>query len=160
MSTPLTDRINLLTSQANAKTGASDTTLSDAIETLIVGYGGGGSSVKSGTITFDANKWNFTLETGLPGLKRIIIAPHVLPYEVAYARCMGAWFVDFERKYMVVSFGPSSANATPTQSTTYDLNSSSVATVDSAGTITFSGLLNSKCGILQADTQYDWHAFA
>lgn len=45
MSTPLTDRINLLTSQANAATGASDTTLSDAIETLIAGYGGESSSL-------------------------------------------------------------------------------------------------------------------
>lgn len=40
MSTPLTDRINSLTSQANAVTGASDTTLSDAVESLIAGYGG------------------------------------------------------------------------------------------------------------------------
>ena len=39
MSTPLTDRINALTSQANAVTGASDTTLSDAVGTLIAGFG-------------------------------------------------------------------------------------------------------------------------
>lgn len=47
MSTPLTDRINSLTSQANAATGASDTTLSDAVETLIDGYGQGGQTVSS-----------------------------------------------------------------------------------------------------------------
>lgn len=41
MSTPLTDRINALTSQANAVTGASDTTLADAVGTLIAGFGGG-----------------------------------------------------------------------------------------------------------------------
>lgn len=41
MSTPLTDRIETLTVQANAVTGASDTTLTDAIGTLIAGYGGG-----------------------------------------------------------------------------------------------------------------------
>ena len=39
MSTPLTDRIEALTAQANAKTGASDTTLTDAVGTLIAGYG-------------------------------------------------------------------------------------------------------------------------
>lgn len=39
MSTPLTDRITALTSQANAVTGASDTTLADAVGTLISGYG-------------------------------------------------------------------------------------------------------------------------
>ena len=39
MSTPLTDRITALTSQANATTGASDTTLTDAVGTLIAGFG-------------------------------------------------------------------------------------------------------------------------
>ena len=39
MSTPLTDRINALTAQANAKTGASDSTLTDAVGRLIGGYG-------------------------------------------------------------------------------------------------------------------------
>ena len=51
MSTPLTDRINSLTSQANSVTGASNTTLSDAVESLIAGYGGGESTVASGTVT-------------------------------------------------------------------------------------------------------------
>lgn len=44
MSTPLTDAINALTTYANSVTGASDTTLSDAVDTLVAGYGGGGSS--------------------------------------------------------------------------------------------------------------------
>ena len=39
MSTPLTDRITALTTQANAVTGASDTTLTDAVGTLIAGFG-------------------------------------------------------------------------------------------------------------------------
>lgn len=38
MSTPLTDRIEALTAQANATTGASDTTLTDAVGRLIGGY--------------------------------------------------------------------------------------------------------------------------
>ena len=41
MSTPLTDRITGLTAQANAVTGASDTTLTDAVGALIAGFGGG-----------------------------------------------------------------------------------------------------------------------
>ena len=40
--TPLTDAINALTRYANDTTGASDTTLSDAVGTLVAGYGGGG----------------------------------------------------------------------------------------------------------------------
>ena len=39
--TPLTDAINALTTYANETTGASDTNLSDAVETLVDGYGGG-----------------------------------------------------------------------------------------------------------------------
>ena len=41
MSTPLTDGINALTRYANETTGASDTTLSDAVGTLVAGYGHG-----------------------------------------------------------------------------------------------------------------------
>lgn len=48
MPTPLTDAINALTTYANTVTGASDTTLSDAVATLASGYGQGGG------ITWDA----------------------------------------------------------------------------------------------------------
>ena len=44
MSQPLTDAITALTTYSNTVTGASDTTLSDAVATLAAGYGGGGSS--------------------------------------------------------------------------------------------------------------------
>ena len=40
MGKPLTDSINALTAYANEVTGASDTTLSDAVKTLVAGYGG------------------------------------------------------------------------------------------------------------------------
>lgn len=45
MATPLTDGINALTAYANEVTGASDTNLSDAVESLVAGYGGGSSSL-------------------------------------------------------------------------------------------------------------------
>lgn len=44
MATPLTDGINALTAYANEVTGASDTNLSDAVETLVAGYGGESSA--------------------------------------------------------------------------------------------------------------------
>lgn len=44
MATPLTDAINALTRYANETTGASDTNLSDAVGTLVSGYGQGGGS--------------------------------------------------------------------------------------------------------------------
>ena len=40
--TPLTDAIEALTTYSNTVTGASDTTLSEAVATLASGYGGGG----------------------------------------------------------------------------------------------------------------------
>lgn len=51
--TPLTDAINALTTYANTVTGASDTTLSDAVATLASGYGGGGGSFETGTYVGD-----------------------------------------------------------------------------------------------------------
>lgn len=56
MSQPLTDAINALTTYANSITGESDTTLSDAVESLVDGYGGGGGTdyladICDGTIT-------------------------------------------------------------------------------------------------------------
>ena len=42
MTQPLTDAINALTRYANEVTGQSDQTLSDAVETLVEGYGQGG----------------------------------------------------------------------------------------------------------------------
>lgn len=44
MATPLTDSINALTVYANEVTGKSDTTLSDAVGSLVEGYGQGGGS--------------------------------------------------------------------------------------------------------------------
>ena len=52
MPTPLTDAINALTTYANETTGASDTTLSDAVATLVSGYGqGGGGWTTDGIVT-------------------------------------------------------------------------------------------------------------
>ena len=48
--TPLTDAINALTTYANETTGASDATLSDAVATLVEGYGQGGGEVEEAEI--------------------------------------------------------------------------------------------------------------
>lgn len=62
--TPLTDAINALTTYANETTGASDTTLSDAVGTLVAGYGGGGSEwlFYSG----ESSTWNGTRWSSIP----------------------------------------------------------------------------------------------
>lgn len=75
MATPLTDAINALTTYANETTGASDTNLSDAVGTLVDGYGGGGGTVEHflepnqmiGTITVDSSN-TLDLHTALSGV--------------------------------------------------------------------------------------------
>jgi len=60
MSTPLTDRITGLTAQANAVTGASDTTLTDAVGTLIAGFGGVFELVAEEILTEDVLDYDAT----------------------------------------------------------------------------------------------------
>lgn len=63
MATPLTDAINALTTYANETTGASDTNLSDAVGTLVAGYGGGGGGVSIiDTITVPNDTRTFNLD--------------------------------------------------------------------------------------------------
>lgn len=58
--TPLTDAIEALTTYSNTVTGASDTTLSEAVATLASGYGGGGTSytLDIGAFTSNSEVWN------------------------------------------------------------------------------------------------------
>ena len=70
MSQPLTDAINALTTYANEITGQSDTTLSDAVESLVDGYGGGGGAGIKYYLPSDAElistnmlTWNLSTDT-------------------------------------------------------------------------------------------------
>lgn len=78
MATPLTDSINALTQYANETTGKQDTTLSDAVGSLVDGYGGGSSGESAWTKVAEAEyqvsttntstKTVATLETGNPAI--------------------------------------------------------------------------------------------
>ena len=59
----LTSRIQALTAYANEVTGASDTTLSDAVESLADGYGGGGGSLPSSISVIDGGEFTLASET-------------------------------------------------------------------------------------------------
>lgn len=94
--TPLTDAINALTTYANETTGASDTTLSDAVETLVEGYGQGGGGwttegITSGTepngdIDINANGDITTIATRAFSNKPITsVTIHGTPYFGNYA---------------------------------------------------------------------------
>lgn len=80
MATPLTDRINALTTYSNTVTGENDTTLSDAVAHLIAGYGGGGSSLASGTVTPQAASTELTFDTGLSTINGVLVYPTVSPF--------------------------------------------------------------------------------
>ena len=64
MATPLTDAINALTAYANETTGAGDTNLSDAVGTLVDGYGGrgGGGVSLLGEVTIQSNVREYNLD--------------------------------------------------------------------------------------------------
>ena len=69
--TPLTDAINALTRYANETTGQSDTTLSDAVGTLVAGYGGT-HKVELGQYTPSATG-SFTIVTGVPASGHTVV---------------------------------------------------------------------------------------
>lgn len=71
--TPLTDAIQALTTYANEVTGASDTTLSEAVATLVAGYGGGGGGIISGTYTPTENTLHPTIEIGTSDFTNFLI---------------------------------------------------------------------------------------
>ena len=60
MATPLTDSINALTAYANEVTGESNQTLSDAVESLVAGYGGGSSPTTKAVINSDTKFISFS----------------------------------------------------------------------------------------------------
>lgn len=60
MSTPLTDSINALTQYANEITGKSDTTLSDAVGSLVEGYVGGSRFEVVDRFSYDEDTTNHT----------------------------------------------------------------------------------------------------
>lgn len=57
---PLVEGITALTAYANEVTGASDTTLSDAVESLVAGYGGGSSPTTTAVINSDTKFISFS----------------------------------------------------------------------------------------------------
>lgn len=79
MSQPLTDAINALTTYANTVTGASDTTLSDAVATLAAGYGQGGGTSENlpaeyTAVNYVQNSGDAYIDTGLVEYPNVLTA--------------------------------------------------------------------------------------
>ena len=84
--TPLTDAINALTTYSNTVTGASDTTLSDAVATLAAGYGegGGGSYADFSAGNIKALIFHGTeyIQTDYLGAMYVIFSERIMPTSV------------------------------------------------------------------------------
>ena len=77
--TPLTDAINALTTYANETTGASDTTLSDAVGTLVAGYGGGGGGLtKLAELSVNGDRgYRVDIDSSWLSYPLIVLAPNL-----------------------------------------------------------------------------------
>lgn len=76
MAQPLTDAITALTRYANETTGQSDTTLSDAVETLVEGYGQGGGGdivgfIEGAMTVFESDEITKVRANGFFGYSRL-----------------------------------------------------------------------------------------
>ena len=164
MSTPLTDSINALTRYANETTGASDTTLSDAVGSLVAGYGGG-SQVATGTFTADGSTSDASMNvgfepdmvsikcnldyytTGWAGMGNIIIVKNVL---TAHAR----------HNTTSVNGIQSSINASFDESHPYGLSTTSYGTYGTYSNGIFTVTNNTKNAITRfvSGVTYTWAA--
>ena len=78
MATPLTDSIEALTTYINEVTGETDDNLSDAIATLVAGYGTDEMTLIQSLAVNDVNSASFTItDTLFNDYKSIIVIPNI-----------------------------------------------------------------------------------
>lgn len=95
--TPGADQLQALINYANAKTGASDATLSDAIARLINGYGGG-SGLLSGSYTPGEDTLAPTFNIGNSAFSHFLICPASDPRSNASKKCFLFAYTTFGEK--------------------------------------------------------------
>lgn len=122
----------------------------------------GSAKIYSGTYIPETDSSAATIDTGKTGWTHFLIVAHVLPYDVAYVRCLGLRLYDMDTEVLQCSFGPSSDRNVPNSvavyteyttkkfSETYEINGTE---------ITLKNLISSQGGQFQAGTQYDWYAW-
>lgn len=146
MSQPLTDAINALTTYANSVTGASDTTLSDAVDTLVDGYGGGGGGGATGTYTDTAGTTSCTIS----GIGLDSLSFFVMVWTQAGSGTASGWRTvviirDFVNNYTRM--------VTKGNANLWNTNNNGTLTYDN-GTLTVTDLSNA----MQVGT-YNWYAY-
>ena len=159
MSTPLTDSINALTAYANETTGKQDTTLSDAVGSLVEGYGGGGAGVASGTYIPTEDATAYSIDTGITGFTRFLLVPHELPYAsgVVTQKPFCSEYVDFGQGYCINTHGGASSSTSPTQVFFCATSHSYAPKIN--GTKVERGGSTGYNGQMFAGVQYDWYAW-
>lgn len=155
MATPLTDGINALTAYANEVTGESDTTLSDAIESLVAGYGGG-SAITSGTYTPTEDVVNTVIDVGVTGWTHFLMVAHVLPLETAQNKFFALEYVDFSSGILLNAHS-SNANTAPNQVGLLQSGHAYFPTV--SGSVITRNSSSGYTGFLYAGLQYDWYVW-
>lgn len=153
MATPLTDKITALTTAANETTGASDTTLGDAVATLIAGYGGGGS-VASGTYTPAENTLGPSFDVGT-SVDHFVIFATSSPLGSGVKTAQGA-IVDYTASSPTVcAIGSNNAGSSGSTYTYYDWFTLSGSTI----TCTETGTTGVAMGYWISGITYQWYAW-
>lgn len=160
MATPLTDAINALTTYANSVTGASDTTLSDAVDTLAAGYGGGGGGVATGSFTPSADTLTYgPIDTGTD-FKQIIIHAGANPYTGTGRTAFGV-FVDFDKLlYFIVSSNAAGSSVSGVYSLSFSGNSAGGVTKSGTSfSMSSNGSATGVFNYLKSGITYTWYAW-
>ena len=137
--TPLTDAINALTTYSNTVTGASDTTLSDAVATLASGYGGGGGNFATGTITPTGSSNTITFDTGLSTINGLLVLPVENPLGRGSRICVGVIITPSGFYYQSLRIPTNSSGSSINAPTGYTSESSFT---QSGTTVTVNGTYN------------------
>ena len=160
-------KLSALLSAANTKTGESDTTLTDAIQTLIDGYGGGGgggtgaSEIASGTFTpsSDSVTQNLAIGKKMAQTDFIVIVyadnETEVPYDTTYKGLVGALVCDKALGYFDLQTDGN--NKSPIGNLDYKINQSGVITNKEAFSV-YGGsfnLRNNTAGSYYADNTHN-----
>lgn len=157
MSNPGAEALQALINYSNEVTGESNTTLSDAVESLVVGYGGGsGSAITSGTYTPTADTVNTVIDVGVTGWTHFLMVAHVLPLETAQNKFFALEYVDFSSG-LLLNAHSSNTNTAPNQVTLLQSGHAYFPTV--SGSVITRSSSSGYTGFLYAGLQYDWYVW-
>lgn len=159
------EKIQGLIDSANAKTGAEDSTLTAAVNTLIAGFGSGGggglpngiSAVSTGTVTYSESQTSMDIDHGL-GVKPDAIWVYIpdFTFPAARAEILGFFWCGYPRRVSAAATAESGAVAmtATTDYTGFVAGGLDVTVTDTS----FSAGRNSSAYYYNAGNTYRWCA--